>query len=250
MSDSVPCISSKCDVCHKDILSPYGDQMMYIIHGLVYDGVFSYPSHSELRVGPSTIADGGNGVFATANLPSHTICDYYPNHYLAVEISNGTTGAIPKNRYLTHPPTAEKMQQLFHSHSIKACGTTTIGEPTIHTGNTGHLINDPTDLTVLEPLARAVHQNPSVENYQAFMTAAATYYDKANVNFTQPCNYPQVHKEISNVLVAIVTLRAIKTGEELMVAYGGEYWLEFLLGKWEPDHSKVVQLVRSLKPSP
>ena len=186
--------------------------------------------------GESSIPGAGKGLFATKNIKKGTLIGFYPVHGIGAEFEDGSyvcCGMSPEDQ--THFDGIKDLKSNYIQYLIgsRKLGTANFGEETqlfvdVNPSRAdssgcwnGHLVNDGATMT---------------ENSEQGML---DYYDAS-----QRCKNC-VHIPFGpSPLIAVVTTKKVKKGEELFTTYGCFYWLETIIQPGEEcaDATEAVQL--------
>ena len=185
--------------------------------------------------GESSIPGAGRGLFATKNIKKGTVIGFFPVDGIGVEFDDGSSiccGLTPEDQtYFDNTPKSNYLLNLFGSRRL---GTADFGEDAqlfidVNPGRTsdastpwnGHLVND--GATVLEN---------SEQGMLDYYAASQRRKNCVNIPFGP------------SPLLAVVTTKKVKKGEELFTTYGCLYWMEYILKPDEEvaDVTEAVQL--------
>eukprot|EP00536_Pseudo-nitzschia_multiseries_P007009 jgi/Psemu1/296426/fgenesh1_pm.156_\ len=182
----------------------------------------------------STIPGAGRGLFATQNIKKGTVIGFYPVHGIGAEFEDGSSiccGTTTEDqKYFDEIPKSDYLLHLFGSRRL---GAADFGEDTqifidVNPSRTdlsecwnGHLVND----------GATVSEN-SEQGMLDYYTASQRKKNCVHIPFGP------------SPLLALVTTKKVKKGEELFTTYGCLYWLENILkpGEEVADATEAVQL--------
>ena len=245
------------DTCrYRAILPPFGledvddDRLVSIrralnrMDNLLHDNVGLPPSMQDFQrriqklvsCGESSIQGAGKGLFANQNIKKGTLIGFYPVHGIGVEFDDdsyiccGMTSADQNHFDKIKDLKSNYVQYLVGSRQL---GKADFGEDTqlfvdVNPSRVdlsgcwnGHLIND-----------------------------GATISDNSEKGMLEYYVDSEKRKNCVHIpfgpspLLAVVTTRKVKKGEELFTTYGCLYWLEAIIGPDEEcaDVSEAVQL--------
>lgn len=211
---------------------------------LLRDSAESSPSMQDFQkriqkvvsCGESSIPGAGKGLFAKQNIKKGTLIGFYPVHGIGAEFEDGSyvccgmTSADQNHFDEMKDLKSNYIQYLIGSRKL---GTSDFGEDTqlfvdVNPSRTdlsgcwnGHLVNDGATLT-----------ENSEQGMLDYYTASQRCKNCVHIPFGP------------SPLIAVVTTRKVKKGEELFTTYGCLYWLETIIRPGEEcaDATEAVQL--------
>jgi len=183
----------------------------------------------SIEVQPSSIPGAGLGLFAKKNIKANTIVSFYPCHALGVDTGASSSSFVTLDdeadrRYFASHPS--------HQSGYLHCTDQPIFERPSILGNNNNQQQEPLYLDVnperdLVPgwVSQMINDGATVtENTE---TGVLDYYQKSGA--AKNC----IHIPFGpSPILATVTTRKVKQGEELLTSYGGTYWL----GVWLDLH--------------
>jgi len=184
--------------------------------------------------GESSIPGAGRGLFASQNIKKGTVIGFYPVHAIGVEFEDessiccGTT--TEDQKYFDETPKSSYLLNLFGSRRL---GAADFGEDTLlfidvnpsradQSGCwNGHLVND-----------GATVSDNTEQGMLDYYIASQRRKNCVHIPFGP------------SPLLALVTTKKVKKGEELFTTYGCVYWLENIIEPSEEvaDATEAVQL--------
>lgn len=180
----------------------------------------------RVEIKESTIPGAGRGLFATTNIKSGTIITFYPAHALGID-----DGLSPQFSYLpqdeayfqSHPCSQSSYlhctdQPLFQRQSILSQTIPAMSDVPLYLD-----VNPHRDDIVVGPwLSHMINDGAVVQSNS--VESILEYY----VQSKEKKNCIHIPWGPSPVM-ATVTTKKVKKGEELFTSYGGTYWLGVLL---------------------
>lgn len=140
-------------------------------------------------------AKHGRGLFSDSYIPIDTVVTLYPAHYLCVKVKGDTHTVI-------HPQGLPPIDPAYRISLNDIVSFTGCPEITDNPWFFGHMPNDPCDISLL----KKGKEHKFLQHY-----SVAVHH--ANVRF---------HTE--HDCIYLVSTRPIKAGDEIVVAYGPDYW--------------------------
>ena len=216
------------------------------MNNLLQDGAGSSPAmqvfqkriRKAVSCGESSIPGAGQGLFANQIIKKGTVVGFYPVHGIGAEFDDGSStccGMTPEDQEHFYEiqnfgGQSNYIQMLIGSRRL---GTADFGEDTQlfvdvnpnrkdSTGSwNGHLVND-----------GAIVSENSEQGMLDYYTASQRSKNCVHIPFGP------------SPLLAVVTTRKVKKGEELFTTYGCLYWLETIIkpGEEYADATEAVRL--------
>lgn len=195
---------------------------------------FHTRSRKVISCGESSIPGAGRGLFASQYIKKGTVIGFYPVNGIGVEFEDGSSiccGTTTEDqKYFDETPNSSYLLHLLGSRLL---GTADFGEDSqlfidVNPSRTdpsgcwnGHLVND----------GATVSEN-SEQGMLDYYTASQRRKNCVHIPFGP------------SPLLALVTTKKVKKGEELFTTYGCLYWLETVIKRGEEvaDATEAVQL--------
>ena len=214
------------------------------MNNLLQDGAGSSPAmqvfqkriRKAVSCGESSIPGAGQGLFAKQNIKKGTVIGFYPVHGIGAEFEDGSytcVGIAPEDQ--KHFNEIQDLQSNYIQYLIgsRKLGTSDFGDGTqlfvdVNPNRkddsscwNGHFVND----------GATVSEN-SEQGMLDYYTASQRSKNCVHIPFGP------------SPVVAVVTTRKVKKGEELFTTYGCLYWLENIIkaGEEYADATEAVQL--------
>mmetsp|Transcript_12790 Transcript_12790/g.26451 ORF Transcript_12790/g.26451 Transcript_12790/m.26451 type:complete len:318 (-) Transcript_12790:382-1335(-) len=211
---------------------------------LIRDSAGSSPSMQDFQqriqkvvaMGESSIPGAGKGLFATKNIKKGTLIGFYPVHGIGAEFEDGSyvcCGITPEDQ--AHFDGIKDLKSNYIQYLIgsRKLGGADFGEGTqlfvdVNPGRAdvsgcwnGHLVND-----------GATMSENSEQGMLGYYTASQKCKNCVHIPFGP------------SPLIAVVTTKKVKKGDELFTTYGCLYWLESIVQPGEEcaDATEAVQL--------
>ncbi len=172
----------------------------------------------------SSIKGAGLGLFAKKNIKAGTIISFYPAHALGVEVETSSTFQylpIDQDYFEEHPCTSSSYlhctdQPLFKRKSIISDESSNMKDIPLY------LDVNPTKEIIPAWVSQMINDGATVKTNTE--QGVLDYYNMSNK--MRNC----IHIPFGpSPIMATVTTRKVKKGEEFFTTYGGTYWLGVLL---------------------
>lgn len=179
---------------------------------------------NSCRVDTSTIPNAGNGLFATRDIPKHTIIAFYPIHAVGYKLDYSTISVQMV------PVTKESDERIHHETSQYALNSL-LGNLPLHYGS-GKQYNVETEHPESKLIIDANPNWPIPNGWYGGYTN-----DGAIVSHIGDTDYYPTSRSRQNVehvpfypgpFQVSITTRDVKAGEEFFVSYGYNYWVNSL----------------------
>ncbi len=197
---------------------------------------FQKQIQKNVASGESSIPGAGQGLFATKNLKKGTLVGFYPVHGIGAEFEDGSyvcCGTTSEDQ--THFDGIKDLKSNYIQYLIgsRKLGGADFGEDTqlfvdVNPSRAdasgcwnGHLVND-----------GAIMTENSEQGMLDYYTASQKSKNCVHIPFGP------------SPLIAVVTTKKVKKGQELFTTYGCLYWLESIIqpGEEPADATEAVQL--------
>jgi hypothetical protein len=196
-------------------------------------------------VAESSIVGAGMGLFAQQDIPGGTIIAFYPVHGMGMDLSNDKEHE-DFSIFIGLDPTDQQYFDLT-SNDDYLQEYLVLGSGTVGTTGLAQVASDISLLIDINP-NRMVHP-PWVGH---FINDGATLEENSEQGIME---YNQQSQEAKNCvhavpfgplpLMASVTTRDVKEGEELFSSYGGSYWVQYL-GDGTEEMASVEEGIRKM----
>ena len=198
-----------------------------------------------VAVDESSIVGAGMGLFAQRDIPGGTIIAFYPVHGMGMDLSNDEESE-DFSIFIGLDPTDQQYFDLT-SNDDYLQEYLVLGNRTLGTAGLAQVVSDMSLLVDINP-NRICHP-PWIGH---FINDGATL----EINSEQGImDYNQQSQEAKNCIHAVpfgplpimasVTTRDVKEGEELFASYGGSYWVQYL-GDGNEEMANVKEGIRKL----
>jgi hypothetical protein len=205
-----------------------------------------FPEQNAIvAVAESSIVGAGMGLFAQRDIPGGTIIAFYPVHGMGMDLSNDEESE-DFSIFIGLDPTDQQYFDLT-SNDDYLQEYLVIGSRTLGTAGLAQVVSDISLLIDINPNREC---NPPWISH--FINDGATLKDNSEQGIME---YNQQSHEAKNCVHAVpfgpspimasVTTRDVKEGEELFSSYGGSYWVQYL-GDGTEEIANVDEEIRKM----
>jgi hypothetical protein len=187
---------------------------------------------ATVAVAESSIVGAGMGLFAQRDIPGGTIIAFYPVHGMGMDLDLSSINDEEDEEFSVFIGLDPTDQQYFDltSNDDYLQEYLVLGSRTLGTAGLAQVVSDVSFLIDINP-NRMVHP-PWISH---FINDGATLEENSEQGIME---YNQRSQEAKNCVHAVpfgpspimasVTTRDVKEGEELFSSYGGSYWVQYL----------------------